>query len=236
MRYFKVDDRVFEMLPDYCVGVVSVTGFDNSREYEKISDMLDTGIKGFAERHKDDNVREITGVKAYRDAFINVGMNPNKYMVSIEALAKRIMKNPELPHINPLVDLGNAFSVTYAVPMGAHDIDRMAGDFEIRFSTPEDSFLPMGSDQTEIMPEGELCYVSGNTVKTRRWMWRQSEDGKITEDTTNIFVPIDGFESVNRDAVIEARDTLAEFLKNDLGLDVICDLLDSKNRKCLIQN
>ena len=40
---------------------------------------------------------------------------------------------------------------------------------------------------------GELIYANGNTVGTRRWIWRQSDISKIERDTTDVFFPIDGF-------------------------------------------
>ncbi|WP_334295952.1 phenylalanine--tRNA ligase beta subunit-related protein, partial [Clostridioides difficile] len=35
----------------------------------------------------------------------------------------RVAKNKKLPHINPIVDLGNSISLKYLLPMGAHDMD-----------------------------------------------------------------------------------------------------------------
>ena len=96
----------------------------------------------------------------------------------------------------------------------------------VRFSTEQDSFLPIGEAQPEVMPAGELVYVSGHTVKTRRWLWRQSDDGKITEETANVFFPIDGFASVNRDTVLSARDELAETLKTVFGCRVKTAYID----------
>ena len=210
MKQFIVAKDVFDKLPDYCVGVVAAKGFDNRSANDAIAKMLDGETAKFAEVHKEDNVRELPNIKACRDAFQTLGMNPNKFMCSIEALTKRVQKSGALPHINSVVDLGNAFSLRYQLPMGAHDIDKAEGDIEIRFSTPEDHFLPMGESELEIMPEGELVYVSGHTVKTRRWIWRQSDDGKITEETSHVFFPIDGFGGVDRDDVLKARDELAK--------------------------
>lgn len=114
-------------------------------------------------------------------------------MCSIEALGKRVQKGHALPEINSIVDLGNAFSLKYVLPMGAHDIGKLDGDLEVRFSVEEDTFLPLGETEAEKPGAGELVYVSSHTVKTRRWIWRQSDDGKITEDTKDVFFPIDGF-------------------------------------------
>jgi DNA/RNA-binding domain of Phe-tRNA-synthetase-like protein len=100
---------------------------------------------------------------------------------------------------------------------------------EIRFSTTEDHFLPMGETELENMPDGELVYVSGHTVKTRRWIWRQSEDGKIGEDTSHVFFPIDGFKSVTGDAVIEARDSLANILREQFNCQVVTGYVDKDN-------
>ena len=227
MKKFTVDPAVFAKLPDYCLGVVVVEGFDNAAPCPAIDAMLDQSAADFAARHAGDNVRELPGVKACREAFQALGMNPNKFMVSIEALAKRVQKSGALPHINPLVDLGNALSLRHEVPMGAHDIDKMEPcGIAVRFAGEGDSFLPMGEEAVEVMPEGELCYVSGHTVKTRRWMWRQSEDGKITAETSHVFFPIDGFSSVNLDSVLAAREALAAFLRDELGLTVKLGFID----------
>ena len=85
MKKFIVDEKVFELLPDYCLGVVVASGFDNAAPNGKIEAMLNRNAQDFAARHAEDNVRELPGVKACRDAFQALGMNPNKFMVSIEA-------------------------------------------------------------------------------------------------------------------------------------------------------
>lgn len=229
MRKFIVDSKVFETLPHYCLGVIAAKGVDNRAMNARIEAMLDAQAEKFAQENQGTNVRELPNVKAYRDAFTALGMNPNKFMCSIEALTKRVQKGAKLPHINSVVDLGNALSVKYQFSMGAHDLRRLDADIEVRFSAPEDHFLPMSEAEPETMPEGELVYVSGHTVKTRRWIWRQSDDGKITEDTCDVFFPIDGFADVNRDQVLQARDELAEILRDEFHCEVKTGYVDKDN-------
>jgi len=220
MSCFQVEKQVFERLPQYCLGVVVARGIDNRSANPAIERMLEEEVQSFFSRFQDCNIRELPNIKAYRQAFETLGMNPNKFMCSIEALAKRVQKGGHLPHINPVVDLGNAFSLRYQLPMGAHDISKLEGDMEIRFSTGEDHFLGMGETEAEQMPEGELVYVSGHTVKTRRWIWRQSDDGKITGDTDFVLFPIDGFGDVNQDQLLLARDELAQLLVREFDCQV----------------
>lgn len=150
----------------------------------------------------------------YRKAFRKLGINPNKYLCSIEALLTRIAKKKGLPHINPIVDLGNAISLKYTVPLGAHDITDCREDICVRLAKNEDIFLPFGGEKEEIPDAGEVVYAVGNQVRTRRWTWRQSEHGKIGPESANIFFPIDGFMNFNKEEVLMARDELVECLNH----------------------
>ncbi len=212
---FSVDPKVFELLPGYCLGIVVADGFDNSVYDEAVGAMLDEAAAAFAQTHEGANVRELPPVAAFREAFVTLGMNPNKFMCAIESLTKRVQKTGALPHINTLVDLGNAVSLKHLVPLGAHDIGKMDPDagFAVRFTTAEDGFLPMGSEAPDVVPEGELVYVSGHTIKTRRWVWRQSEDGKIDETTSRIFFPLDAFSGVNDDQLPAVEEELKAYLE-----------------------
>lgn len=229
MVRFIIDSQVFEKLPDACFGIVAARGIDNSRRAESITQMLREQEESFKARKAEVNLKEDGDILPYREAFYALGMNPNKFMCSIEALGKRVQKGHALPEINSIVDLGNAFSLKYVLPMGAHDIGKLDGDLEVRFSVEEDTFLPLGETEAEKPGAGELVYVSSHTVKTRRWIWRQSDDGKITEDTKDVFFPIDGFLGKNDGKILAARDELAKFIEKEFGCKAEFDFLTAEH-------
>ena len=101
-------------------------------------------------------VKEEGAILPYREAFRALGINPNKYMCSIEALFTRIAKGKGMPHINPVVDLGNAVSLKYTLPMGAHDLKDVTEGISVRMSRAGDTFLPFGGTEEEILEEGEV--------------------------------------------------------------------------------
>lgn len=246
MTYFKIDMKVFSVLPEVCFGAVIAKGVDNAGNRPEITAILDTETKAMCKRLDGVNLKDYPAIACYRDAFIRLGINPNKYPCSIEALCKRVMKGAKgaalngamlngaalngaaLPSINPIVDIGNAMSLKYILPMGAHDIGKLCGDLDVRFAVDGDSFVPFGESASEKPEEGELVYASGNTVKTRRWIWRQSEDGKIDASSSNIIFPIDGFTG-NREAVIAAQSELSELLRTHFGCDVKTGFLNREN-------
>ena len=229
---FIVADEVFEKIPDAIFGTIVAKGIDNSVIPKGVDALLKENIAACEAFYEGKKVKESDEVVCYREAMSTLGFNPNKYMCSIEALLTRIAKKKGFPSINGAVDLGNAVSLKYKVPLGAHDIDSFEGDLEVRAATAEDKFRPFGAaeDEFDNPDEGEIIYVSGNSVRTRRWTWRQSEAGKITENVKNIFFPIDGFGQVNKDAVIAARDELAAKIEEFFGVKTVTGFVDSENR------
>ena len=227
--FYEVSKEVFDKLPNFVVGVVAVTGIDNSREVPAIAEMLEKNsqevIDYFAEAGT--KAKNDPHVVPYREAFRALGMNPNRYACAAEALMDRLAKGKGLPSINPAVDLGNAISLKYKLPIGAHDIytfvrpdgtGRGAADtgLEVRPATAEDTFRPFGAGEGEFdNPEdGEVVYVSGHEVRTRRWTWRQSEVGKMTDKTAGVLYPIDGLSDLNLAEVKAAMKDFTELVAN----------------------
>lgn len=223
---FIVKPEVFEILPTACFGVVVARGIDNKRKNKKIDALLNANIEEIRQRLADADIRQIPEISIYRKAFQSLGYNPNKFMCSIEALIKRILKGGAFPRINAVVDLGNAISLKYILPMGAHDLQASSDDIEIRQATADDTFTPFGASEPEPVDSGELVYARGNSVKTRKWIWRQSANGMITEETTDVFFPIDGFLGENDDAIRSAQNELAEYLEKILGCQVLVGWVD----------
>ncbi|AME09169.1 MULTISPECIES: B3/B4 domain-containing protein [Gemella] len=232
--YFRVEKEIFEKLPNACFGVVMARGIDNRRPYPEIERLLTENIQTAVLHFEEKKVKEEAEILPYREAFRTLGINPNKYLCSIEALFTRIAKGKKIPHINPIVNLGNAVSLKYMLPMGAHDLGGDGDDICIRLAKDGDTFLPFGADVEETPDVGEVIYAVGQQVRTRRWTWRQSEHGKITANSSDIFFPIDGFNDFNIDNVIKAQTELDSLLKNIFQCKTKIGFIDSNNREMIL--
>ena len=61
--------------------------------------------------------------------------------------------------INPLVDIYNTVSLTYALPCGGEDIDTFAGDLRLTVTQGGDAFRALGDEaDSETLP-GEVCFL-----------------------------------------------------------------------------
>ena len=229
---FIVTSQIFEKLPNMYVGAVVAHGINNQTTYPQISQMLEKYEKLAQANFAGVNVRQHPDIIPYREAFRKLGINPNKYPCSVEAMFKRLSKGKSIPNINPLVDLNNALSLKYTLPMGTHNLDGASDDIVMRVADPTvDTFIPLGktADDLERPDAGEVVYAVGNEVRTRRWTWRQSDQGKITPETKNVFFPIDGFADVNKDQVNQAVEDLATQLETIFHVEVQQGIVDKNH-------
>lgn len=224
---FIVADEIFQKLPNACFGVVMARGLKNDRPQPAVAQAFEAALAAAQARFQSAKVKELPEIAPYRDAFRTLGINPNKYPCSIEALFSRIAKGKGLPAINPIVDLGNAVSLAHVVPIGAHDLAGADADIMVRPAEAGDIFTPFGAAESEAPEIGEAVYAVGNVVRTRRWTWRQSEIGKITPATTDVFFPIDGFAGFNEVSVLAARDAIAQSLKAIFGVEPVVGFVDA---------
>lgn len=227
---FIVEKLFFENVENACFGIIIAEGINNNQEYDFIDQMLKENINNIVEKYQDIKIKELPEIKYYRDAFNKLNINPNKFMCSIEALVSRTVKTGFIPDINPIVNLGNALSLKYLIPIGLHDLDKLDTNIMIRFANPDDIFIPFGGNISETPDIGEVVYVSGNKVKTRRWIWRQGEDGKIDNNVKRVFIPLDGFIE-NKEQLLKLRDEFSEILKNQLGAHVKVGYIDKNNNE-----
>lgn len=126
------------------------------------------------------------------------------------------------------MDIGNAVSLKYLVPLGAHDIDSAEEDICLRFSKEGDTFLPFGENELELLGEDELIYSVGNKVKQEDGYGDKVNKVKLLKKAKYIF-PIDGFKDKNYDNVINARDELAEILKKNFNCEIKVGFVDINN-------
>ena len=232
---FEITKEVFDLLPDGYFGVVAVKGMDNTKDIPELEAQLAETIAKCEQDFQGIKVKNAEEIAPYREAFKAIGINPSRYMCSIEALLDRIAKGKGFPHINAIVDMGNAVSIKYRLPIGAHDMATVKESLDVRFAEAEDTFIPFGSTEADNPEEKEVVYVSDHQVRTRRWTWRQSEIGKIQESTTDVMFPIDGFTSINKDQVEAAAKELAEMAEKYFGAETQIGFIDKENRVFIVR-
>lgn len=151
---------------------------------------------------------EFPEVLAWRRAFSRLGLKPTQYRCASESLLRRLRKHGELPCIHPVVDLCNAISVAYAVPVAALDADRITGPvLEVRYAGGDEHYTPFGGGPDERPAPGEVTFVDGaGRAHARRWTNRQSGFSAVGARTRRVLVVT---EALHDGAFGTVRDVLA---------------------------
>lgn len=148
-------------------------------------------------------------LEAWREAYRGFGAKPQRTPCSAEALRKRAQRDGGLPPINRMVDLYNALSVRWAVPIGGEDLAAYAGPPRLVRATGDETFetLANGEPAVEHPEPGEVVWRDDRGVTCRRWNWRQGPRTRLDLPTTEMWfvierlepMPIAALEAVGRD-------------------------------------
>jgi DNA/RNA-binding domain of Phe-tRNA-synthetase-like protein len=226
---YTVSGDIFRRFPGYVRGVVIAHQVTNRPSPDELVQMLreaEDSIRGRVDlKHLADHPR----IRSWREAYRSFGAKPGEFRSSIEALARRVLRNEPLPSINALVDIANVASLRYLLPVGGHAIDVLTGDVALRVATGRDEFIPFGSDQIEHPLPGEIVFVEGDTVLTRRWTWRQANHTLTRLETRAIEFNVDGLPPVSSSEVWEACGTIVELVGRFCGGHVRVELLTEEN-------
>ena len=143
-------------------------------------------------------------LSAWREAFRAFGAK--RYPSSAEALIRRA---DEFPAINRLVDLYNAVSVKWAVPVGGEDVDRVVGAVRLRFASGGEPF-----DGGDPPKPGEVVWADSVGVTCRRWNWRQGVRTRLTDATRRAYFLFDALPVFGDASLAAAMDDLASRLRD----------------------
>jgi DNA/RNA-binding domain of Phe-tRNA-synthetase-like protein len=152
---------------------------------------------------------DLPEVAAWRRAYAQMGMKPTQYRSAAEALLRRFRREGTLPQLHPLVDLCNAVSLAFALPVAVFDLDGVAGYLEVRHATGAEEYLAF-SGEIEAPEPGEVIFAdAANQVHARRWTFRQSRRSTVGAATRRALIVSEGLHATAAADVPALIDALA---------------------------
>jgi len=222
-----IRSEIFELRPDYCALSIVAEGVQNAARHRASDEIIETvraakSWPAWGDAHLD----------AWRAAYRGFGAKPQRTPSSAEALARRIQGDGQLPTINAVVDLYNALSARFAVPIGGENVAAYVGDPLLKRATGHETFdtVKDGSPCLEIVPAGEIVWADEHGVTCRRWNWRQGLRTRIDATTTRMWFVLERLEPMPMPALLEAgRLLIATLLKLSPGAAIASTIIDRAN-------
>lgn len=240
MKKFVTDTSFWELFDGASFGVVVARGMkpaaDVAPEDAAAIEQLLARANAQAERHLESpTLSENAPVRVWRQAYQRFKTKRGA-RCSIENLLKRVLKGNPVGSISPSVDIYNAISLKYALPLGGEDIDAFQGDLVLRVTVGGDDFTPLGegAENDPTLP-GELAYLDDAGAVCRCWNWRDGVRTALTDETENAFLIVECADPARVEDCRAATDELAELVERHLGATIaVKELVTSENREVVI--
>lgn len=199
----------WEVFPEAQISVLVVKGLDNRVDESKdpyFKSLLDKGAKRAEDFILDENFTQNEVIQEWRQAFSKFKTKKGARS-SIEALLKRVSQGREFHPINPLVDIYNSVSLSYAVPCGGEDLDKIVGGLYLGKAKGGEAFFPLGAESdAPALPE-EIIYYDEEGAVCRCLNWREAKRTMLTEGTKDAILVI---EAINKEQAGRAQAVMIE--------------------------
>ncbi|HXA95471.1 MAG TPA: phenylalanine--tRNA ligase beta subunit-related protein [Candidatus Dormibacteraeota bacterium] len=160
---------------------------------------------------------ELAEVSAWRRAYAQMGLKPTQYRSAAEALLRRFRREGDLPRVHPLVDLGNALSLAFALPVAVFDLAAVDGSLEVRRAEGGEEHVGFNGEIERAEP-GEVIFAdAAKHAHARRWTFRQSRRSTVSAATRDVLIVAEGLHPTAGADVPALVDALADGLARTWG-------------------
>jgi DNA/RNA-binding domain of Phe-tRNA-synthetase-like protein len=210
--FFRHHEEIWRAFPRLVAGTIYVTGIDGSRDTSaEVSALLEqAGVRQGAAVES-----ELLPIQAWRRAFATMGLKPTQYRCASESLLRRLRKDGTIPPVHPLVDLCNAVSILYAIPIAVFDLSKISGYLEVRRARGDEIYTPF-SGPDEVPEVGEVVFTDESSrAHARRWTNRQSGYSAVSPSTSTALIVA---EALHEEATEDIRGLIATLSSRVLGI------------------
>ncbi len=209
---FRIDPAIAQMFPDVKIGVLFAQGLTPCQSSAEIAALLRNAEEEIQKKYTLEQLASVPKITDWREAYRKFGFKPSSHRCSVEALLRRVLQGKQLPSINPIVDLYNFVSIKHLLPVGGDDIDKVDGGITLTIADGTEHFVLLGSEAPEKIVKGEVVYRDDKEVLCRSWNYRECEKSKITAQTQNVCLVIEGLSHTTKEEISSACTELKELL------------------------
>jgi DNA/RNA-binding domain of Phe-tRNA-synthetase-like protein len=171
-------------------------------------------------KYEIDRLKEDSTVRAFRDFYWRLGIDPTKTRPSGEALLRRVLRGEGLPCISNVVDAYNLASMKTIIPISGFDLDRLAPQFQVRFAEENESFKGIGM-KTSILLRSNMLVLADVKRVLCIYPYRDCDHTKIATTTRNVEVVGYGAPGISPKQVRQAVETALSFITTVAGGKVV---------------
>ncbi len=138
-----ISQEIRIIFPGICIGYLAGL-VNNSENQPEVWSLVESRSREIISTLNAESIRRIEGIRLGKQAYRELGKDPNRYRLSAEALMRRLVKGQELFRINTVVDILNLVSLRTGMTIGGFDRTLITGDIELGIGKSGEEFEAIG--------------------------------------------------------------------------------------------
>ena len=204
--------EVAEKFPDLAVCIGTITNIRNEKENEQIKSLRKTVYQEVMTKHNIETLKDNPTVRAFRDFYWKLDIDPTKTRPSGEALLRRVLHGDELPRISTVVDAYNLASTRTIMPISGFDADLLSLPFYVRFAKDGETFTGIGMSKSISLTDKMLILTDEKQVLCV-YPYRDADLSRISVQTRNAVIVVYGVPGIEEQTLREATATTLDYIR-----------------------
>lgn len=215
----EIAQEVRERFPDLHLAQVELRDLSIKREDDGLEKFKREVIESIKAKYTLETLKDERLLRAYRDFFWQIGIDPTKVRPASEALIRRVLQGKSIPKINTLVDAYNLASMRMNVAIGAFDLEKINALLVLRFSEGEE-FLGIGMKEPIKLKGGEIVLSDSDSI-VAVYPYRDSEHTKVTLGTERVLIISCGVPKIEMNILKSTIDLTVDYVRRFCGGELI---------------
>lgn len=197
-----------------CAGVIrGVKVEQTNAQVEALRRTVTEEVRG---KYRLELLKDNPTIRAYRDLFWSLGVDPTKTRPSGEALLRRVLHGREIPRISTVVDSYNLASLKTTIPLSGFDLDALHLPLCVRFSLQNEEFHGIGMDASIKLSRKMLVLADSEQIVCI-YPYRDAKTTRITKETGNVVIVGYGAPQISQNELTSAVETALSFIQQTSG-------------------
>ncbi len=193
-----------------CIGIINQVHVE--KENERILKLRKSVYEEVRSKYNIETLKDNPIVRAYRDFYWNLDIDPTKTRPSGEALLRRVLHAKGLPHTSTVVDAYNLASMKTIIPISGFDKDLLNLPFQTLFAKNGETFTGIGMNKPLTLTDRMLVLADEDQILCI-YPYRDSDYTKITRQTRNVLVVGYGAPGITEQQLKETVETTISYIK-----------------------
>ncbi|HVP41566.1 MAG TPA: phenylalanine--tRNA ligase beta subunit-related protein [Candidatus Krumholzibacteriaceae bacterium] len=202
--------------PNLVVCTGSIRDVRVERQTRETAMLKETIITKMRQNYKAELLKDDSTVRAYRDLYWSLGIDPTKTRPSGEALLRRVLHGNDIPRISDVVDAYNLASLETIIPLSGFDQDLIFPPLEIRFSNEKDEFKCIGMSKLIKLTEKMLLVADRKQILCI-YPYRDAHATRITEKTHNVLIVGYGAPNISITQLVAVVEKALDYIEKAAG-------------------